>query len=156
VHLGGLRIVTEVRPVRSAQLRALIVFKIGSGRWRFQTPLKEVAGVKGNAEEIRGNETKLGGAHANDADDSAIESGDDPAMPQLPANEDGGQNGQDAGNVIQSDVMEHLFSLLEHKPGANDRFFAGSRKCNSEANGLAANEGRGALAGFASACADGG
>jgi hypothetical protein len=29
-------------------------------------------------------------------------------LPELPAKEDRAENGQNAGNVIQSDVMQHL------------------------------------------------
>ena len=63
----------------------------------FRAPVDEVAGVEGNAEEVGGDETELGGTDADDADDGAIDSGDDPALPKLFANEHGGEHGQDAG-----------------------------------------------------------
>ncbi len=71
----------------------------------FGAPVDEVAGVEGDAEKVGGNETELGGAEADDADDGAINGGDDPALPELLANEDGGENGQNARQIIQSNQM---------------------------------------------------
>ncbi len=71
----------------------------------FGAPVDEVAGVEGDAEKIGGDETELGGADADDANDSAIEGGNDPALPELLANEDGGENGQNARQIIQSNQM---------------------------------------------------
>jgi len=68
-------------------------------------PVDEVAGVEGDAEEISGNETELCGTEANDADDGAIEGSNDPALPEFLANEDGGENGQNARQIIQSNQM---------------------------------------------------
>ena len=68
-------------------------------------PVDEVAGVEGDAEKIGGNEAELGGADANDADDGAIEGSNDPALPEFLANEDGGENGQNARQIIQSNQM---------------------------------------------------
>ncbi len=62
----------------------------------FGAPVDEVAGVEGDAKEIGGDESELGGADADDADDGAIDSGDDPALPKLFANEHGGEHRQDA------------------------------------------------------------
>ena len=63
----------------------------------FGAPVDEVAGVEGDAEEIGGDESELGGADADDADDGAIDSGDDPALPEFLADEHGGEHGQDTG-----------------------------------------------------------
>jgi len=71
----------------------------------FGAPVDEVAGVEGDAEKIGGNETELGGADSDDADDSAIDGGDDPALPELFANEHSGENGQNAGQVIKPDIV---------------------------------------------------
>ena len=71
-------------------------------------PVDEVAGVEGDAEKIGGNETELGGADSDDADDGAIDSGDDTALPQFFANEHGGENGQNARQIIKPDDMEHI------------------------------------------------
>ncbi len=74
----------------------------------FGAPVDEVAGVEGDAEEVGGDEAELGGADADDADDGAVDAGDDPALPELLANEDGGQDGQDAGEIIQSNHVEYI------------------------------------------------
>ncbi len=71
-------------------------------------PVDEIAGVEGDAEEISGDEAELGGADANDADDGAVDTGDDPALPELLANEHGGEDGQHAGQIIQSNHVEYV------------------------------------------------
>src|ERR1700730_12907381 len=71
-------------------------------------PVDEVAGVKGDAEEIGGDKPELGGAYADNANDGAIEGRDDPALPELLANEHGGDDGQHAGQIIESDDVEHV------------------------------------------------
>ncbi len=74
----------------------------------FGAPVDEVAGVEGDAEEVGGDETELSGADADDADDSAIEGGNDPALPELLANEDGGEHGENARQIIQSNQVEGI------------------------------------------------
>ena len=71
----------------------------------FRAPVDEVAGVEGNAEEVGGNETELCSTDANDANDGAVEGSNDPALPEFLANEDGGENGQNARQIIQSNQM---------------------------------------------------
>lgn len=78
--------------------------------------MDEVAGVEGDAEEIGGDEAELGGAHAYDADDGAIEGGNYPALPKLFANEDGGEHGQHAGEIIEPDDVEQV----QHVEMANE------------------------------------
>jgi hypothetical protein len=68
----------------------------------------EVAGVEGDTKEIGGDKTELSGADADDTDDGAIEGGDDPALPELFANEDGGGDSQDAGKIIEPDDVEQV------------------------------------------------
>jgi hypothetical protein len=80
-------------------------------------PGEEIAGVEGDAEEVGGDEAELRGADADNTDDSAIDGGYDPALPKLLAEENGAEDGQDAGKIIQSDGMEKL----EH------RFLCGNR-----------------------------
>ncbi len=63
----------------------------------FWAPVDEVAGVEGDAKEVGGDESELGGADADDADDGAIDSRNDPALPKLLADEHGGKHGQDTG-----------------------------------------------------------
>jgi hypothetical protein len=60
---------------------------------RLEAPVKKVAGVKSDTQKICGNEAELRGAETDDADDGTIDGGDDPALPQFPANEDGAQDG---------------------------------------------------------------
>jgi hypothetical protein len=74
----------------------------------FGAPVDQVAGVKGDAEEIGGDEAELGGADADDADDGAIETSDDPALPESLANQHGGEDSQNAGHIVESNQLEHL------------------------------------------------
>ena len=60
-------------------------------------PVDEVARVQGDAEKISGYEAKLSSAHADHTDDGAIDSSNNPALPELFAEEDGAQDGQNAG-----------------------------------------------------------
>ena len=71
-----------------------------------KAPSTEVDGVKGDAEEIGGYEAELRRAGANDAHDGAVDGGDDPALPELLAEQDGAENGQNAGDVIQTNGLE--------------------------------------------------
>lgn len=73
---------------------------------RAEAPGAKIDGVKGDAEEVGGNEAELGGADADDADDSAVDSADDPALPEFFAEQNGAENGQDAGDVIQTNSLE--------------------------------------------------
>lgn len=75
---------------------------------RSQAPGKEVARVQGDAEQIGGDKSKLRGANADHANDGAIDGGDDPALPQSFAQQDRTEDGQDAGDVIQSKGVEHI------------------------------------------------
>ena len=45
--------------------------------------MEEIAGVESDAQEIGGDEAKLGSAHTDDADDGAVYRGDDPALPEF-------------------------------------------------------------------------
>jgi|SRR5690242_4760852 len=65
-----------------------------------EAPGAEIDGVEGDAEKIGGDESELRGAHANDADDGAVDGADDPALPQPFAEQNGAEDGQDAGDVI--------------------------------------------------------
>ena len=73
----------------------------------FGAPVDEVAGVKGDAEKVGGNETELCSTDANDANDGAIKGSNDPALPEFPANENGGEHGENAGKIIESNHVEH-------------------------------------------------
>lgn len=69
---------------------------------RAEAPGAEVDGIEGDAKEICGDEAELGGAGANDAYNGAIDGADHPALPELLAEQDGAENGQNAGDVIQT------------------------------------------------------
>ena len=71
-------------------------------------PVDEIAGVKGDAKQIGGYETKLGGADADYANDGAIDGSNNPALPELLAEEDGAQNGQNAGEIIEWNHVKQL------------------------------------------------
>jgi hypothetical protein len=72
------------------------------------TPVDEVGRVKSDAKEISGHETELSGTDADDADDGAIERGHNPALPEFLAEEDSAQDGQNAGEIIESNHVEHV------------------------------------------------
>ena len=74
----------------------------------FGEPVDEVAGVEGDAKEIGGHETELGGADADDTDDGAIDGGHDPALPEFLANQQGGENGQNAREIVKRDYVEDI------------------------------------------------
>jgi hypothetical protein len=72
----------------------------------FGTPVDEVGGVKGDAKEISGYEAKLSGADANHADNGAVDGGNNPALPELFAEEDSAQYGQNTGEIVESNHMK--------------------------------------------------
>jgi hypothetical protein len=74
----------------------------------FGAPVDEVAGVEGDAEKIGGHETELGSADADDADDGAVDGGNDPALPEFPANENGGEHSKNTGKIIESNDVENI------------------------------------------------
>ena len=78
------------------------------------TPVDEIGGVKGDADEVRRYETELGSADTDHTDDGAIECGNNPALPELLAEEDSAQDGQNAGEIIESNHMKcvpHVASM---------------------------------------------
>jgi len=75
----------ELRKVRELRLFGVL----------FGAPVEQIAGVEGDAKEVGRDEAELGGADADDADDGTVDSGDDPALPELFADEHGGEDGQD-------------------------------------------------------------
>jgi hypothetical protein len=72
------------------------------------TPVDEIGRVKGDAKEIGGHETELGRADADHTDDGAIQGGNNPALPEFFANEDGGQDRQNTGEIIESNHVERI------------------------------------------------
>ena len=73
---------------------------------RTEAPGAEIDSVKGDAEEIGGDEAELRRANADHADDDAVNRGDHPALPKLLAEQDGPDNGQNARDVVQTNSME--------------------------------------------------
>jgi len=71
-------------------------------------PIQKVGGIKSDAEEIGGDETELGSADSDHTDHGAIQGSHNPTLPELFTNEDGGQNGQNAGEIIESNHVEHI------------------------------------------------
>ena len=65
-------------------------------------PLHEIVAVNPEAEEIRRDKSSLHRAEANDADEQAVGARDDPALPNAPADEHGGEDRQHARNVVKS------------------------------------------------------
>jgi hypothetical protein len=96
----------------------------------FGAPVDEVAGVEGDAEEIGRNEAELGGAHADDTDDGAIDGSNDPALPELFADEHGGEHGEDAGEIVEPDDVEHIQHVVMTR---EQRVPSGMRMGNREA-----------------------
>ena len=74
--------------------------------------MEEVAGVKSDAKEIRGNEAELSGADADNAHDGAIDRGNDPALPEFAAQEDRAEHGQETRDVIQSNGVKHICPVV--------------------------------------------
>jgi hypothetical protein len=68
----------------------------------------EVGGVQSDAKEIGGHETELRGADTDDTNHGTVESGHNPALPELLAEEDGAQDGQNAGEIIESNHVKHI------------------------------------------------
>lgn len=72
------------------------------------TPVEEIGRVKRDAKEIRRYETELGSADADHTDDGAVEGGHNPTLPELFAEENGAQDSQNAGEIIESNHVEHI------------------------------------------------
>lgn len=65
-------------------------------------PLPHVVPIHREAKQVRWNEPGLGGLDGDDADEGAIGSGDDPALPETAAEKHGRDDGERARNVIES------------------------------------------------------
>jgi hypothetical protein len=74
----------------------------------FGPPVDEVAEVESDTKEIGGDESELRGLDADDTNDSAIDGGNDPTLPELFANEHSRQDRQNAGDVIESNHVERV------------------------------------------------
>ena len=74
-------------------------------RFRVRSPLQEIVSVDGDAEEIGCNKPGLRGAERDDADQDAVHAGNDPALPKAASHQDGGENRERAGDVVET---QHL------------------------------------------------
>jgi len=74
----------------------------------FEAPGNKITGVEGDAKEIGGNEAELRCANSDNADYGAVESGNDPALPEFLTNEHGGEHSQNAGKIVEANHVEHL------------------------------------------------
>ena len=93
---------------RRSALGTGIVVEIGGGRRGFEAPVEEVASVESDAKEIGGDKAELGGSNADDADDGAVDASNDPALPQLLSDEHRGGDGQDTGQIIESNHVQYV------------------------------------------------
>ena len=59
----------------------------------FEAPSDQVAGVESDAEKIGRNEAELRSADADNANDGAIDRGDDPALPEFAPEKDCAKHG---------------------------------------------------------------
>lgn len=78
------------------------------------TPVDEIGGVQSDAEEIGGHETELGGPDADHANNSAVDGGNHPALPELFTEEDGAEDGENTGEIIERNhmkCMEHIWLM---------------------------------------------
>lgn len=64
------------------------------------TPVDEIGGVQGDAKKIGGDETELGSADADHANNGAVDGGNNPALPEFFAQEDSAEDGQNTGEII--------------------------------------------------------
>jgi hypothetical protein len=71
-------------------------------------PTAEIPGVQGYAKEVRGDEAELTGLNTDEADNDAIDRGHDPPVPEFLADEDCGDDRQNARDVIEA---EHALSV---------------------------------------------
>jgi hypothetical protein len=65
-------------------------------------PGAEIYRVERNAKHVGRNEAELRGAESDHADDSAVDSGQNPALPTTLAQQDGRRNCKNARQVIQT------------------------------------------------------
>lgn len=73
-----------------------------------RSPFRQVVTVEAKAEQIGRYKARLRGLQADHANDYAIRAGNDPALPQTAANQNRGDNGEHARDVIQP---EHSFQV---------------------------------------------
>src|SRR5712691_5531438 len=67
----------------------------------FRSPIPQIVCVESDAEKIGRKESKLRRSHSDDADDNAVCSRNDPALPLLLPDENRREDGQKAGQIIK-------------------------------------------------------
>ena len=77
------------------------------------TPVPHVVGIKRNAEQIRGYESKLRRSGRNYADDHAVCTSDHPPLPESPSYKEGRKDCKNARDVIQP---QHVNLCLTDEP----------------------------------------
>lgn len=65
------------------------------------TPTSKVVSVDRQTEDIGRHQTPLSGTGSDDADDDAVDSGHEPPLPHAAADQNGGRDRQQAGDVIE-------------------------------------------------------
>ena len=78
-------------------------------------PGLEVVGIDGETEKVGGNEAPLAGLPANRGDDHAVDTGHHPALPETPAHQHRGGDGQQARNIRQGWHCG-TYSFIREKP----------------------------------------
>jgi hypothetical protein len=71
-----------------------------------EAPGSEIDSIECDAKEIGGNKAELGGAGADDAHNGAVNGADHPTLPEFLAEQNGAEDGKNAGDVIQSNGLE--------------------------------------------------
>jgi len=71
-------------------------------------PIRKIVGIEADAQQIAGKETVLRRLNSNHANDEAVYPRENPAVPQSLSDENRGENGQQARNIIE---MNHIVEL---------------------------------------------
>lgn len=79
-------------------------------------------GVEGEAEDVGGDEAGLGSAHGDDADDDAIEGGERPSVPIVASDEDGGDDGEQARDVVEAEQSSGYSTNFEESCLSDHKF----------------------------------
>ena len=71
--------------------------------------MEQVACVKSDAYEIGRHKAELSRPEADNADDRAVDRSNNPTLPQLLAEQDCPENGQNARDVVQTNQMKSVY-----------------------------------------------
>lgn len=82
-----------------------------AGQCLIVEPGADAEGIDDDAELVGGDEAEPGCADVDDADNDAVDGGDDQAYPELAAEQNGGQDGQATGEIVQTKHGDELQSL---------------------------------------------